>query len=210
MELMDSFLFKNISEKQFKCIEKELPDVSFLEKGESISSKMKEKSIGLILEGELRVYRKGTDGKEKLCNRLLPGGAVGAASLYGGAKTFSNVIVYKKAKILFLTEEKLTKLWKSNPQIAENYIRFLTDRIRYLNTSVNASRGANHQGKVEKFLFRYADEQGKVNLPVSLSGLASKLNMGRSSLYRALDDLTEKGIIYRDGKIIYVTKKGTK
>ena len=206
--IRDSFLFQRLSIKDFEAIYKTLPDSTLIAKGECVfSDESQGKALGLLLSGELRVYRTGADGKEKLHNRLLPGDAVGVAMLYGGTNFVSNVRAYKESEVLLIPETQLTNLWKQYPEVNEAFIIFLTERIRFLNRAINVQGGSQTQEKVEKYLRSCATESGEVQLPCSLSGIASRLNMGRSSLYRALDDLVAKGIVKRVNKKIYIQER---
>ena len=54
------------------------------------------------------------------------------------------------------------------------------------------------------YLLAHRGEDGQVTLPGSLLELAQSLNIGRSSLYRSLDALTQSGAIRRQGRRIYV------
>jgi DNA-binding IclR family transcriptional regulator len=54
------------------------------------------------------------------------------------------------------------------------------------------------------FLLSDEHESGTVTLHVSLSRLADMLDMGRASLYRALDALSDSKIISKDAKTVKV------
>lgn len=200
-QISEMFLFSGLSLEEFETVYSLLPKEITVEKGSEISLQDRfQRALCIVLSGELRVFRKGSDGKNQMCNRLLSGNAFGVASLYTNESPISSVVVYKTSKILCIPEELLTKLWKEYPSIAQNFIVFLTDKIRFLNQTMNVSRGSQNEKKVEMFLRQYADDTGEIHLPVSLSGLATRLNMGRSSLYRALECLQMSGILEKAGK----------
>lgn len=199
--LKTCFLFDGVSGEEFERIFKVLPDSTHISRGELVySTKETHRSLGLVLSGELIVYRIGSDGKREKCNHLKPGDAVGVASLYGGNEFVSDVEAKKDSQVLFLEEDFLTKLWSENQKIALNYITFLSNRIRFLNQSMNRVRGSVNEQKVFQVLKSYADEKGLVKLPFSMSELASRLNIGRSSLYRAIDTLESTNQIQKLGR----------
>ena len=99
------------------------------------------------------------------------------------------------------------RLGNPQPRIAENYVRFLSDRIRFLNRRLATLTAGQTDGKLWRFLLAYKGEDGTVHLPGGMTELAERLNMGRSSLYRSLDALTEAGRIERDGKTIRIIQE---
>ena len=59
--------------------------------------------------------------------------------------------------------------------------------------------------KLSDYLLKNAGGSGRVTVR-SMTDLASRLGMGRASLYRELTKLTEAGIIARSGKTITLLK----
>ncbi len=93
------------------------------------------------------------------------------------------------------------------PRVGENYVTFLSDRIRFLNRRLSTLTAGQTDGKLWRYLLAHRGEDGVVSLPGGMTGLAETLNMGRSSLYRSLDALTAAGRICRQGKQIIVNHK---
>ena len=84
-----------------------------------------------------------------------------------------------------------------------NYVRFLSDRIRFLNRKINLLANSSSENSLIGYLLNAAGRFGEeFRLEVSYTELARNLNIGRSSLYRAMDDLEEKNIIKRKGRNI--------
>ena len=90
------------------------------------------------------------------------------------------------------------------PKVGENYVRFLSDRIRFLNRRVSTLTAGDTDGKLWRYLMAHKDEEGVVILSGGMSELADRLDMGRSSLYRCLDALIAAGRICREGKKITI------
>ena len=204
----NAFLFRGLSDADYARVCKRLGAPEHIEKGACVyTEKAFRRALGLVLGGELRVCRVGADGRRRTHNRLLPGDGFGAAALYGGESDeafVTDVIAYKAATVQFITEDVLTALWRDDPRIADNYIRFLSERIRFLNRAMNGSGGGTAEDKLRRYLLSHCDEAGLVHLPCSFSGLSERLDVGRSSLYRAMEELSNRGFLRRDGKDIYV------
>ena len=77
-------------------------------------------------------------------------------------------------------------------------MQFLSRKIIYLNKKLATLTA----GSAEKKLAAYISEHqiDGVFTATSLSELANILQMGRASLYRAIDSMTENGIIKKSGK----------
>ena len=203
---VDCFLFRGIESPAAEAIVRRLPPPVSFRKGAVIPSATDGgRALGVVLCGEAAVKRRGTDGKEQLCNRLSAGDAFGAASLFCEAETVSRVTAKTPCTVWFLAEETLLALIKTEPAVAENYTRFLTDRIRFLNRSLNGLRGGTAADRLLSHLRTLADGRGTLTLP-PLSALAAKLDMGRTSIYRALDELEQSGALTKTGKTVTLTR----
>ena len=85
--------------------------------------------------------------------------------------------------------------------MALNYMAFLTDRVRFLNSRIAVYTSQGASGKLYSWLCANGDGDGA--LPkLSMTKLAAALNMGRTSLYRAFDELEKQNLLVRkDGKV---------
>ncbi len=173
-------------------------------KGETIyDSALAQPSLALVLEGCVRVFH-----GRVMMNVLCAGDVFGAAALFGGEEPYaSRVVADTPCRVAFIPQETVSAWMAAQPRIAENYVRFLSDRIRFLNRRLATLTAGQTDGKLWRFLLAYKGEDGTVHLPGGMTELAERLNMGRSSLYRSLDALTEAGRIARDGKTIRIIQE---
>ena len=200
------FLFRGLEPAAADRLAATLPSAVTFEKGTTIEfPHTNSGALGILLFGEATVKRRGTDGKEQICNRLGAGDAFGAATLFCDTAPVSLVAAQTACAVLFLPEADLLALMKTEPIVAENVTRFLTDRIRFLNHSLNGLRGGTAADRLLSHLRTLADENGTLTLP-PLSALAAKLAMGRTSLYRALDELEQTGALIKTGKTVTLSR----
>ncbi len=163
-----------------------------------------DRALALVLHGTVRV----THGRVVM-NDLHAGDVFGAAALFGGDEPYpSTVTAHTACRVLFLPQQTVSRWMAANPQIAENYIRFLSGRIRFLNRRLATLTAGQTDGKLWQYLLAHRNERNTVHLDSGVSALAKSLDMGRSSLYRSLDALVEAGKIRRDGKTIEIIIKG--
>lgn len=158
------------------------------------------RAMGLVLEGRLAVLK----GRDLLLNTLGPGQCFGVAALFCPAEDYVTTVQAKTpAVILFLPDQWLVELFRRYPQTSVAYIAFLSQRIRFLNRKIDSFTAPNAQETLYRHLLS-VQREGFAAVPGGYSQLARSLNMGRASLYRALDALEAEGRIRREGKGIYL------
>lgn len=161
-----------------------------------------ERALALVLEGHVRVFQ----GRVPM-NDLLTGDVFGVAALFGTGEEYpSTVVAQSDCRILYIPQETVVNWMKEVPTVAQNYVGFLSDRIRFLNRRLSTLTAGQTDGKLWCYLLAHRDENGVVTVTDGMSELAERLDMGRSSLYRSLDSLTELGKIRRERKKIYILK----
>lgn len=174
------------------------PPVDF-EKGVLIySTHSFHRAVGLVVSGRVTVIRAAA-----VLNRLGPGDLFGAAALYGDEEEYATEVVARTAcEVQFFSQPLLEEWMKADFRIAENYIRFLSGRIRFLNRRIAAFTAGSANQRLLLYLQQHADENGQVS-PRNMTELAHMLDMSRTSLYRSLDELAALGHLRREGKKLY-------
>ncbi|MCI1964535.1 MAG: Crp/Fnr family transcriptional regulator [Oscillospiraceae bacterium] len=201
----------------FRGTDKELSESAFaspsctcaeFETGEQIYTRMDfQRSIGIVLSGGLKAVKGDEkDGQGIVLNTFESGDVFGAAGLFGSSDCYvSEIAAVRCSRVLFLPQSLLRDLFYREPRIAENYISFLSGRIRYLNTCIDHFTGGSAEVRLAQFLFTLEKgEKGTVKLPYSLTQLSDTLGIGRASLYRAFHALTEKKLILRNGRLVEI------
>lgn len=206
------FLFTGIEKKKIQqAFRDELCKCVQFEPNEVIYSKTNfNKSIGVVLSGELAAQKPIPDGNRVVLNTFFTGGVFGVAGLFHDAEHYvSEVTAIKRSKVLFLPQQLLQQLIEENPKIALNYISYLSNRICFLNSRIDNFTGGTAQGRLAAYLLNLSEQsmqssksQPRIVLPCSLTQLSKMLDIGRASLYRAFDSLAEAGLVQKDGKTI--------
>ncbi|MCD8055423.1 MAG: Crp/Fnr family transcriptional regulator [Clostridiales bacterium] len=197
-----TFLFRGISPDEIKDL---IGDINFekirFSKGEVIFSRENfRRALGIILSGSVTV----TKG-DLTMSVLSVSDLFGAAALFNEEETYVSTLTARKAvKVLFLSDDDVVKLIGREPRIAGSYIRYLSGRIRFLSEKVDILSEASGERRLVRFLFGCADENGVVTLGIPMTELASRLGIGRATLYRELSRLEKDGTISRDGKRIVI------
>ena len=196
------FLFGELPAEDARKTVATLPPPVRFKKGDTVFTRAEnEPALGILLSGSALVRRIGSDGKEQLCNRLFADSAFGAAALFSENEAVSHILADSGCTVQFIPQSELLALAKQYPSVCERLLRFFTDRIRFLNYSLNGLRGGTAAQRLFAFLKSKADENGTLTLP-PISSLAATLSIGRTSIYRAFDELELAGFIRRDGKTV--------
>lgn len=158
-------------------------------------------SLGIILEGSLRVTKENADGKEIVMSTLYRGNMFGAAALFNGEHEYqTKITAVEDSRIIFFSQRIIMRLIEREPKIAENYIRYLSERIVFLNKKIYFLTSGTAEQRLSSFLLNNLSKHDYSKLPMSMTDIASSLNISRASLYRALDTIVDSGAIEKNGK----------
>lgn len=198
--LHDHFLFQGAEELLHEA---QSLGVSRFSRGDTICDPATVgRALGIVLEGRAEAV---APTREKAVLAVFgPGGTFGAAALFGGDGYVSRIRAVTACAVVLLPEELLRQWFQRCPQMAVNYIGFLSSRVRFLNGKIAIFTQDSAQHRLYRWLRANCDEWGRLPEKLSMTKLAGTLSMGRTSLYRAMEELAEAGLIVRDGKRIEV------
>lgn len=160
----------------------------------------------LLLRGAAVVEKQSGESLLRM-RELTPGAVFGIASLFLDETQRpypTRITALKNASVLIIPEHTLQSLLKQDFRLAENYIRYLTGKIHYLNARI----GGLILPTVPERLLLYLEQNAHNNSIVhGLTQLAQALCVSRATLYRALDALEQSGRIQRTGRTITLLEK---
>ena len=201
---MNSFLFEGLTDKEIEKVKNYLGEPVSFSKGDEL---YKTGYIGFLLDGKASIKRKNTLGKFITVRNMLSGEIFGSVSIFGDWKDgLSSITADCDCLVSYICEEDFKKLLFDFPQISLNYISFLSDRLRFLNRKLDIFTADTTESKLYEFLLSLADDRGYIELKFSMSELAKRLNVGRSSLYRDMEALTNSGLITRENNVFIINK----
>ena len=165
----------------------------------------KERKMVIFLSGEAEVYT-ADEGRSTLLRTVGQGGIVGVANLFSEENFVSRVIAAKHCETMEISPEKYGRILENDKRAMYNYLAFLSEKIRYLNRKIVTLTAGSAERRLAYFLDTAIPDNTADNpeITVQMNSLSEMLNLGRASLYRAADKLTEEGFIKRGGKTITV------
>lgn len=184
---VDGALLRSLTELEGACLVPFDPGVVY-------SPRHFRRSLGVVLSGQLQV----TKGSLAV-SVLEPGDLFGAAALYSDEPEFATTITARgPSRCLMLEQRLVDRLLAEHSQIRENYLRYLTGRIRFLSGRLQTLAQPGAEGKLARYLL----SGGGGSCPAT--ELCRRLGVSRASLYRAFAALEDSGLIRRTGKTITV------
>ena len=205
MERKVLFLWKGLTEEELQlCRDSSAAEEVSFAKGDTVyGPDHAERALAYVLEGHLQVCY-----GRVVMNDLFPGDVFGSAALFGSDEPYpSTVVAHADCRILMIPQETVLKWMSLVPKVGENYVRFLSERIRFLNRRLCTLTACGTNGKLWQYLLAHRGQDGAVQVKGGMTELARRLDMGRSSLYRCVDTLTDAGRIRREGKKIFVLEE---
>ena len=172
--------------------------------GESILP-TEEKTLGVLLHGQAKI-QPARVGKNVILRTLTDGDVFGAASLFCPTDVpLSCIVSVSPCQVLIFSEPAIRTLLEESIEFTLCYLRFLSDRVRFLNYKIQCFTAGSAEGRLALYLA--GEEHDVITLPFSFSSLADMLDIGRASLYRAFDTLVSDGSIRKVGHDIRIINR---
>lgn len=160
-----------------------------------------ERALGVLLDGRLEI-QSSDHGRCVILRELCAPGIFGAAALFcEDAAPLSHVKAKSRCTLLYIPLEAVRALLAEDAPFRESYLAFLAGRVRFLNRKIRCFTAGSAERRLALWL---AAEEEAVPIPTSMSALADMLDIGRASLYRALERLEGEGLIRKDGRSVTV------
>lgn len=161
-------------------------------------------SLAVILKGRAEVYKQTEKGL-LLLSILEKGAVFGMAAMFYEENGFVNTVCAREdCRVVFISRGQLEKIFEACPVCAVNYITVLSKKVHYLNEKILYLTSPAPSDRLLSWLINESERQStdEITLPVSCSELALALSLGRTSLYRAFDELAVRGSLVRNGRKI--------
>ena len=163
------------------------------------SSKQTGVRVGVLLSGDAEIYTAGGD-THALLKTAKAGEIFGIANLYADDTAFPTVIRAKGAvQVLFFSGDAFCRFIETDPSVLSFYLGLLSKKIVYLNRKIATFTAGSAEQRLAIFLLEN-HTNGVFEPPYSMETLAKLLGLGRASLYRAIEKLTDLSLLsHRNG-----------
>ena len=202
----ETFLFKDVAREDVEALLQEIPiEKNRYQKGEIIYSPEDfEKRIGFVLSGKCRISRHTSNGTIPL-NLLTKGDSFAITTIFSNREIFpTSATAINDSAVLFIAKNDIFQLISKSNQVSFNIMKFLTERIEFLNDKIAAFSSGSVEEKLANYILSLARKHGATEFEFNKKRSSEALNCGRASLYRAMDSLTHNGFIKFNDKKIYI------
>ena len=194
---VNCFLFNGLTDDELLQLNKLIGKAQIIPKGEEL---YRCGALGIIKSGSATVKRNNETGNSVNMRTIGSYEVFGAASVFGNWREGSSSIkALENCEVYYINEAVFHDLLLKYPTVSINYISYLSDKIRFLNRRIDAFTAGSTQNKLYEYLVSISNN-GSAVLNISMSELARRLKIGRSSLYRDIQSLEQSGLIKRDGQ----------
>ena len=153
------------------------------------------KSLGVILSGKIRAEKENGF----YLSSLHAGDLFGAAAMFHEGKGYINrLVAMNRCSVFYIPQEVLQWIMRRDYRIAETYISYLSGRILFLNQKLDVLSAGSADQKLAMYLLRNGD------ISCTMTELSGQLNLGRASLYRAIEALEAADLIRQEQKKIHI------
>jgi CRP/FNR family transcriptional regulator len=203
--LKDFFLFSHLDEKQLNCllsisnlVEYKKGSILFLE-GE------KPKSLIILIDGILKVYKTDMKGNTIILHRFYPVDLIAELVNLEHISYPASAEFETDGKAILIYYKEFEKQFLKDPEISFAFIKSLSKKIKCLENAIATSLVMNSTAKVAKFICEHGHEITKLKK----SMIAANLNMAPETLSRTLKKLSILKLIKREkDEIIILDKEG--
>lgn len=194
-------IFQSVGEDRLEQLA-ESAGTQVFRRGESILSPERGgRTMGMMLTGSAAVIK-----GRAVINTLVPGDIFGAVTLFSDEPSPATTVTARvECSAIFFEKDAIAELIENEPGAAVGFAAYLSARIRFLTRRIEALTAGDSASKLLSYLLE-REQGGEVEIQ-SCAELARRLDVGRASLYRALDSLETSGDIRREGKKIFITVK---
>lgn len=198
--LCQCVLFKNVKEEEIYELLKSVPyTVESYEKNEVIAVEDDDcHSLGIILNGNIEIHKPFPSGKVVTINHFKAGNIFGEALVFSGRHVYpATIISSNQSEIMYIKREEIVKMMTFNPQVIENFMGVLSNRILMLNNRITNLSYDTLRKKISNIILLEYNRQNSpyITLPYSRKKMAELLNIPRPSLSRELVNMKDDGLI---------------
>lgn len=168
------------------------------------------KKIGLIIEGRAVLYCSDADGNQYMMDELKKDDVFGEPFLLPDESQHYYVCAKAKTKVLFIDYEHVIKrcenACKFHSQMISNLLQMIAMRASEQANRIYVLSRNSTRKKILAYLNSVAgiEKEKAFLLPMSYTTLAEFLSVDRSAMMREMKNLTDEGIIEREGKKIRI------
>ena len=198
-------LFAGVSEADLESIESLLIERRFPKNKTIVEEGLSGDYMYILREGEVKVTKLSSDGREKILELLESGDFFGEMSLLDSAPRSASVKTLSEARVLALSRADFLSLLRRSPDLAMSVVQELTRRLRQIDeqaSSLSFQRVKERtQGLLQRLARDESDRPGRqMTPPLTHQQMADMIGTSRETVTRVVKGLKEEGWLEQEGK----------
>lgn len=162
----------------------------------------------LVREGQIKLFRLGLDGHEKIIDVTGPGGSFAEAVMFMAERSYPvNTAAIEPSELLAVPTEPVRRTLESSTEACFRLLAHMSKRLRQHVAEIDALSLQNGALRLANYLLetRGVDQDEEVvQLPLSKKTLAARLSLQPETLSRLLRQFEEQGLIAVQGSEIRI------
>jgi len=196
MNLKDIYLFENLSEKQTSRLEQlslkkeyKKDNILFFEGDEP-------KSLHILTEGVLRVYKSDFKGNEVVLKYFYPVSLIAELAHLDHIPYPATAAFETDGRVVSINFKAFEDEFLKNPDVLLSMVKSLTKKLRNLEAVISQSLTMDSTSRVAKFIFENED----LFLQLKQNKVASILNITPETMSRVVKKFKESGVLESSGR----------
>lgn len=169
----------------------------------------------IVIQGKVRVFLVGEDGRELSVRILVPGEIFGEMALLEGLPRSANIETLEETWTLELAHDVLLECLRKSPTLALNLLQDLSARLRSSTVDAEELALLTVDERLTRQLHKLAEWSGvpvadgvRIMVPMTQQELAALIGTSRESVNRALVRLRRQGKVRLEkGWIVLLTER---
>lgn len=165
----------------------------------------------IIEEGSLKISRLTPSGKEQIIGVLGPGEVIGEMALFDDEPRSADAITLEETILIRIPKQAFLRLLEDIPLLAIRFLAVLAVRLRRMNERLEELTFLTARRRVARLILEMAG-RGKgvrtspLKMRLTQEEMAALVGTSRETVSRVLGELQELGLIYVEGRVLYIKR----
>ncbi|VAW32033.1 cAMP-binding proteins - catabolite gene activator and regulatory subunit of cAMP-dependent protein kinases [hydrothermal vent metagenome] len=197
-------LFQGLSSQQLQSLSQDVQSRRFSRGDIIFREGDPSQLLYLVQSGQVRIYVNGLNGSETSVILLgRPGDMFGELAVIDGLPRSATAVALDTTTLYTINRENFRQRMLHNPQLALNFMKELTYRVRYNTRQMDSLATLPISQRLARKLLELAQDYGRIeansviiDMTMNQTNLASLIGATRESTNKFLSDFRERGLIW--------------